>query len=224
MRDITILFYTANLITEFFAKNIQEHLLQSSEGNIPIISISQKPLDFGTNICVGDIGLSVYNIYKQIFIGAKEAKTKYVACCEDDTLYTPEHFNYIPPDDTFCYNENNYMVNKDAGFFWHRGGNMSNCIALTALMVETLTLRFQKFPNFMPREQCKGFSEPGRHEVRFLGLPPVKMQLFRTEIPTITFNHRPSQGGVRKILPKHICIESLEPWGHGPTLWRKIHG
>lgn len=223
-RDKTIIYYTCNRISDFFANNVKSRLLELA-GDIPIISVSHKPIDFGNNICLGDIGISVYNIYKQIFIGAQQAKTKYVICCEDDCIYTPEHFDYIPPDDIFYYNENNWVVDPNYGFFWHRGGNMSNCIANTKLLVDTLELRFQKFPDFMPREKCSGFSEPGRHE-HYLGLPIVKMQLFKTIIPTLTFNHRPSCGGMRKLMnyQKGTVTEVIEPWGRGKDLWETIHG
>ena len=223
MNDISILYYTCNLISDFFANNIRKSLIESSGGKMPIISISQKPLNFGKNIYVGDIGISVYNIYKQILIGAKEAKTKYVACCEDDSIYVPDHFEFEPPDDAFCYNGNHLGVDKNVGFVFRHRMNMCMCVAPTELIIETLGLRFQKYPDFLDNTQCSGFSEPGRHEER-LGLPPVKRMGFRTKNPCLTWNHRPSQGGVRKILERHQVIPTDPYWGDGRELWRKIHG
>ena len=111
MTDCTILFYTANLISENFASKVREHLLESCNGT-PIISVSHKPMDFGKNICVTGLEVSAYSVYRQILIGAKEAKTKYVSCCEDDALYVPEHFEHRPSDDTFYYNDGYDFVSE----------------------------------------------------------------------------------------------------------------
>jgi hypothetical protein len=189
---------------------------------IPIISISQKPMDFGHNICVGHIGASIYNIYLQILAGAKETKTEFVACCEDDALYTLEHFQHRPESDTFSYNMNRWSINKDVFFFRERI-NMSMCIAPTDLMVDTLSKRFEKFPAPLIREKGElvGFGEPGRYEGK-LGLPEVKMELFKTSIPSIVFNHRPSVGGVRKIIKKDIVKRELPYWGNAGSLWEEM--
>ena len=76
--DLTVIYYTANYLNNRFADRVREQLIRAI-GQTPLISVSHKPMDFGENICVGDIGRSVYNIYKQVLIGARAAKTKYVA-------------------------------------------------------------------------------------------------------------------------------------------------
>ena len=100
MNDLTIIYYTANLVPDSFFKKTSEALLKAA-GEVPIISVSHKPIELGKNICVGEIGQSVLNIYKQVLIGCKEATTKYVAMAEDDTLYPPDHFEYRPPEGRF---------------------------------------------------------------------------------------------------------------------------
>src|SRR3990167_3601524 len=89
--DLTVVYYTSNRIREPFGQRVRDQLLLAVSG-APIVSVSQKPLDFGDNICVGDIGHTYFNIYRQMLTGAKAARTKYVALAEDDTLYSPEHF------------------------------------------------------------------------------------------------------------------------------------
>ena len=128
MKDITILHYTANLIDELFAVNIRNHLLSILPKEVPIISISHKPINFGKNICVGEIGSSPYNIYKQILIGAQQVKTNFLICHEDDSLYNLEHFQYRPPKDTFAYNINRWNVDRRFYFYRARQG-MCMCIA-----------------------------------------------------------------------------------------------
>ena len=109
MNNLTILYYTANCIKPEFFENTKKALLEAA-GDIPIISISFKPMDLGTNICVGDLGQSDFNIYRQVLIGAKAATTKYVAMAEDDTLYHKSHFAYRSQDDSFAYNMNKWSL------------------------------------------------------------------------------------------------------------------
>lgn len=89
----TILYYTSNRENPEFEKKIIDNLLSKS-GDIPIISVSQKPMNLGQNICVGEVGQSYINALKQIVIGAKEATTEYLIMAESDFLYTPEYFQF----------------------------------------------------------------------------------------------------------------------------------
>ena len=219
MNNLTLIYYTSNQVEERFAGNVRQSLLSFE---LPIISVSQKPLDFGRNICVGDIGVSIYNIYKQVLIGAKSADSEYVACCEDDALYNVEHFSHRPKMDSFSYNLNRWNVNED--LFFHRNRvNMSMCVAPRELMVETLEKRFEKYPHSLIREKGEliGFGEPGRSEAK-LGLPEVKMEIFNTSIPTLVFNHRPSVGGVRRLLRKDTVKKELPYWGNANDLWERM--
>ena len=47
--NITLLYYTASRIPEKFGENVRQHLLETAKGK-PIVSVSQKPLEFGDNI------------------------------------------------------------------------------------------------------------------------------------------------------------------------------
>ena len=108
--DTTIIYYTENLIPEPLFTQIQKLLVKSANGR-PIVSVSHKPIDLGTNICIGVYKRSWLMLYRQLLLGMKLAKTKYVAMAEHDCLYTNEHFSFKPPrDDTFYYNEYNRLV------------------------------------------------------------------------------------------------------------------
>ena len=221
MNDLTILYYTANKIPEYFAKSVREDLIRVTENKIPIISISQKPITFGMNSCVGEIGASAYNVYFQILVGAYLAQTKYVACCEDDTLYSKEHFTVRPEDDFFFYNINRWILEEFGLFRYRNRTTMCACIAPTGLMISTLEERFKKYP----KDPCTGlaFGEPGRVEPR-LRLPVPHMFYFRTQEPILTFNHRHGLGNPRKASELDIMQPELHPWGNASTLWREIHG
>jgi hypothetical protein len=93
--DLTCIYYTSNREYEIFESKIRKTLLDTI-GDIPLISVSQKPVDFGINICVGDVGISKQNAFRQLLIGAMEAKTKFICTAESDYLYPKERFEIIP--------------------------------------------------------------------------------------------------------------------------------
>lgn len=218
--DLTILHYTSNALPEAFAEKVRLSLLECIGDKYPIISISQKPMNFGKNICVGDIGRSVHNIYKQALIGAKEATTKYVACSEDDCLYIPEHFDYR--DDTFSYNVNIWKVHDASIYFTSGRPIFASCIAPTELMVNTLEERFKKYPK-EGMAKPYDFGEPGGYEWR-LGLPKVEFRMFRTDIAILQFNHRYSKHGRRRITSECTSTIELPYWGKAKDVWERVHG
>jgi len=223
---LTILYYTSNRISDHFANNVRNHLLETTRGRVPIISISHKPIDFGKNICVEGLTPSIYNVYKQILIGAKKAETRFVACCEDDTLYVPEHFQFIPfSEDIFYYNTHRWNIRGRTFFFRTQrkhptGGGMCMCIASTELMIKTLEGRFEKFP--AQPENLIGFMEPGRYDYK-MGFEQPKSDGFYTQIPTLTFVHRPSLGGVRQVSRGDEVKSELPYWGKASELWERIY-
>lgn len=106
----TIIYTTENMLAEPLASKVRELLVESA-GGIPIVSVSQEPIDLGTNVCVGKIGRNWLNLYKQLLIGAKTATTENVVICEHDCIYTREHLNWTPPrPDVFYYNLNVRLV------------------------------------------------------------------------------------------------------------------
>jgi hypothetical protein len=101
--DLTVIYFTASVGKEDFETEIRKTLLETIQPlDLPLISVSQKPLDFGENICVGDVGVSSSNGFRQLQIGAKAAKTKFVCIAESDYLYPRQYFEFIPErEDTF---------------------------------------------------------------------------------------------------------------------------
>lgn len=101
MNSVTVVYYTSNREHEDIESCIQNELRTAAEAaDLPIISVSQKPIDLGTNICVGDVGQKAYNGFRQMQIGFEAAKTKFVAVAESDFLYPPEYFRFVPNDET----------------------------------------------------------------------------------------------------------------------------
>lgn len=225
MDNLTIIYYTANTIPDTCARNVRKHLLEVTEGRIPIVSVSQKPIDFGTNICVGEIGQSYYSLYKQILTAAMAAKTRYVACCEDDALYNKEYFLHRPSsDDVFAYNLNWWYA--EATCFWHKRIELKdtgNCelICSTKAIIENLKARFDVFPNPVGDKSIQRYwQEPGRNDIYF-GIPNAKFEYFSSAMPTIVFNRRGSLGGKRKSWHSKTSVDFLPDWGKAKDLWQK---
>lgn len=224
--DLTILFYTSNTISDYFMNNITKQLLVAA-GDIPIISVSHKPMDFGKNICVGEIGRSVYNIYKQILIGARAATTEYIATAEDDVLYPKEHFEYRPAKDVFAYDMNKWSIftwSKPQRFSYRENRRtMTSLIVSREALIKTLEERYAKYPvleEIDPMIYKYYFGEPGRFE-NHLSITPLKTEQFKATVPHVIFSHDKALGflnlGRRKAHGNTIKYE-LEPWGRASDL------
>jgi hypothetical protein len=219
--DVTVIFYTSNTVSDYFMGNVQRQLLKSV-GETPIISVSFKPINFGENICVGDIGRSHYSIYKQILIAAKRAKTKYVATAEDDVLYPVEHFMYRPSENTIAYDLSKWSI-----FTWTQPPifsfrtnrrTMTSCIAERDVLIRTLEERYAKYPVLedIPQDIIKYYwGEPGRFEDH-LEISKVKTETYFSTVPSIIFSTPEALGfehlGTRKAHGS-VTKEVLPYWG-----------
>lgn len=216
--DATIIYYTASRIKDGFAEKIKNQIKKVSNG-LPIISVSQKPLeDMGDNICIGDIGQSYKNVYKQILMGAEKADTPYVICCEDDILYSQDYFNYRPKEHPFAYNLNrwNLHTTKDIYSFTNRI-IMGQCIADRKALIQCLRLRENL--NDFPDEYV---GEPGRFESK-LGLPEVKYETFFTHDPNIQFVHDDAVCKHKRLGNAAEPRTNLRPWGRASKLITDIY-
>lgn len=113
---LTVIYYTANREDEKFEEKIRRGILEA-KGNLPLISVSQKPIDFGDNICVGDVGQSYLNAFRQLLIGCEKATTPFVVMTESDCLYPKTgYFDFIPTDPNLIYSYDNTWI------MWKRDG------------------------------------------------------------------------------------------------------
>lgn len=110
MAEKTIIYLTDNSLDEALAAKVREILVREARG-IPIVSVSQKPVDLGLNVCVGEIGRNWVSLYSQLIAGIDACDTPYVGVAEHDCLYSHEHLAWIPPrGDVFYYNSNCWLV------------------------------------------------------------------------------------------------------------------
>lgn len=154
MTKTTIIYYTSNREDPSFERSVQENILKVC-GNLPIISVSQKPIDFGKNICVGDVGVSGFNMFRQIEIACLEAKTPFVTSAEADTLYPPDYFEFIPERDDACYrNSNLYVMPDRRNFFFHKSEGATHAqIVGRKLYLSVLKKLFKGAPKWSTKEK-----------------------------------------------------------------------
>lgn len=201
MQDLTAVLYTADALPKKFAENTMV-LLKKSLNEIPLIII-KKP---------SDIERSQAQIYRQVLEGAKQAQTKYVACCEDDVLYSPEHFKFRPKPEHWGYNMNAWSI-----FTWGEpmftykppGGrrNLNGLICERNLLIDHLEERFKLWSGEV---DINIFGEPGKYDNQ-LGTTPYPSQDFYCNPPNIVFSHEANlqfKGlGTRKALGQVRAIE-----------------
>lgn len=186
--DVTVVMLTANRVPSGWASFHKEKLLEATNG-APIITISRKPLDWGENLLDNE-RYTMSNIYFQLLRGAKQARTKFVAVAEDDTLYPKEHFEYQPSSDAFSYNMNRFNVfrwSKTPTYFWKDRISNSTLIAPRKLLIEALEERFEKYPDGTPDRYT---GEIGRLNIEGkLGLTRRKAVWFTTEVSVVRVDH-----------------------------------
>lgn len=241
MQDLTVIYYTSNFLEDtnpYFLSNTKKALIRAVDG-LPIISVSHKPVHLEyenhKNILFEAEGRSHLNIYRQILVGAKEAKTKYVAMAEDDILYSHEHFHSkLPPEDVFLYD-----MNKLSLFTWtkpplfsfrHNRKVVNQLIAPRQYLVDALEERFKRVDELLaqgkPLEKIlKHFGDPGRYE-KYLGVTVRNTDTFMCTCPSIVFTHEHAYGylnhGSRKRLGD-LRINEVPYWGRAEDVLKQFY-
>jgi len=220
--DLTVIYYTSNSIKPHFYNNTKKYLLEATKG-LPIITVSQKPVDFGENIVVGDIGVSHINIYRQALLGAKTAKTKYIGMAEDDVLYSPYHFSaYKPRDGFFSYDMNMWCIYTwtQPPMFSYKGRiNMYSLMCERDLFIEAMEERFAKYPDNQPEHY---WAEPGKYE-NSLGVTVRKQTEYWANTSSVAFSHKEALSfaglGTRKRLGGLRALDTPD-WGRAESVMR----
>ncbi len=180
MIDTTIIYCSSNREKPEFEQRIRDGILKSA-GNIPIISVSQKPIDFGQNICVGDVGASGFNFFRQVLIACKAATTKFVTSAEADCLYPPDYFTFIPDRDDVCYRDSNLYVmgNRRDYFFSKKEGATHAQVVGREFYIRTLEKLFENAPEWNAEEKNFPKERFGKEDVF------DKIEYYETESPVV---------------------------------------
>lgn len=196
MDDLTVIYLTANEMPDHWVKFAVGHLLTAIK-DTAVISISRKPMDFGTNL-IDTEKKCYWNIYHQLLRGAMLAKTPFVALAEDDVLYTKEHFcEFRPAKDHVSYNRSRWSL-----FTWDNvycvRQRISNCslIAPRDLLIDALQERERRHPNGAPDEIT---GEVGRDKVaKWLDVKPRLCTEWYSYGPIVQLNHPTGSDATQK--------------------------
>jgi hypothetical protein len=201
--DATIIYYTCNSQDEEFEKEIRKTIKKNSD--LPIVSVSHKPIDFGKNICVGDVGMSEFNMIRQILIGCEKADTKYVISAEADCLYPPDYFTFRPERDDACYRNNNtYIIGSKRDYYWRKKEGGTWCQVINReFYIKRLRLLLEGEPMW---------NKYGKRFVKEKGLKFFdSFETFTTENPCISLK---AKGGMHNYShSERIPIYHLPYWG-----------
>jgi hypothetical protein len=211
----TILWISSNKERPEFEKKIIKTLLENC-GDLPIVAVTQKPVDLGpnsNNIVVGEQGASGFNFCRQLQIGIQEVKTKYVISAESDCIYPPSYFKFIPPEEGKVYrNRNIYVLKYKQPLFKKRSSTYAQ-VADTKFFRDRLNYLFSS-PD-LPMWNLEMFSFPKEIGLKFLD----SYEYFETDYACISF--KTGQGMRLHTVTKDEPIYELPYWGTLEDLRKK---
>ena len=129
-----IIFYTDNKVPIKIGHMARKTILKA---NLPIVSVSHKPMDFGENyVYKGESGYLAY--HKQILMALEKSKADIIYFCEHDVFYHPSHFDFTPPKkDVYYYDFSFWRVRSSDGHALHYDTHQSDLIcAYRELLLE----------------------------------------------------------------------------------------
>ena len=216
----SIIYYTDNELAEPLFSVAQSLIL---DANLPIVSVSLKPINFGKNVVVsGQRGYPT--MVKQILTALEMSRAEHVFFCEHDCLYPKSHFDFTPTkNNIFYYNENVWR-------WWFKGAiaiTYDRMLPLSCMCVNRefalahYRMRQRKIEesgadSFKSREPLLvrqwGY-EPGTKKTKRGGLTDDDFETWRSKEPVIDIRHKKS------FSPPKITLDSFK---HAPTGWKEM--
>lgn len=223
MGDITIIYCSSNREMPEFEQRIRDNILKYC-GDIPIISVTQKPIKFGRNICVGSkVGVSGFNFFKQSLIACRYAKTKFVLSCEADTVYPPDYFKFVPEKEDICYrNKNLYVMGQHRTYFYKKEEGATHAqIVGREFYKKTLERLFEGEPEWDYKEEQKNFPKEKFHKKGEDVFKKQEIEFYETENPVIQI--KTSQSMRNYTNSDRIPRYELPFWGSGKDFRNKFY-
>lgn len=219
MYSKTILYITSNREDPNFEAKIRANILKQ-KGDLPIISVSQKPINFGKNICVGDVGHTYFNSYRQLLIGAKEAKSDYIVFAEADFLHHTNYFNFEPKGGNIYRYNNIWILYKNPKYYSFRRKEYTifSQIIKREFMIEILEKNLKNFSTWSKTEVVL----KDRHGYDMFRIP---FEFFGSEIPSVSFKTGDSLRNYTNVMHGRENIRtSLPYWGEAGNLRKEYFG
>ena len=220
--DVTILYFTANVEQESFEEKVRQNILKNM-GDLPLISVSQKPINFGKNICVGIHDPCYFNEYRQVLIGLEKINTPYVIRAEADFLYPPEYFQFRPTELGKCYRYFGVWVcyyrniNKKNPYFYFKGYSNGAEVIDREMWMDYIKNMLDGKPEWSSKED-----QPSKRHWKIIKTD--KNYSWTSENPAITFKTRnnisPYTGLWKNVRPQ----KDLAYWGNIKDLRKRMFG
>ena len=143
-----IIYISSNREKPDFERKIISDML-SKKGNLPVYSVTQKPTILGQNKSVGNIGVSGFNFCRQLQMVVEMAQADYVISCEADCLYSPDYFQFVPPNlDAVYRNTNNYIMPYDKDYWLYKKSQTAFQVAGRDFLLDRLNFLFKDLPQW----------------------------------------------------------------------------
>ena len=212
----TIIYYTANREQPEFEQQVIDRI-NKVKGDIPVISVSQKPIDFGTNICVGDRGHTYLNAFRQLLIGCKEATTKYVIMAESDCFY-PEtgYFDYEPTNDFSIHTYDSvYVVWCKKDWYYPKEQTHGSIIYDRSFLIELLEKSLKGLPEWSRKKIGFPFFAKEQIFKHFSGNPIISVKTGYgvqkgTRINKVPVKEVPYWGTIERFKSEYITASPKE--------------
>jgi len=212
-----VLYYTDNTLDgTVLGKTVWDNLIKVSS-SIPIIAVSQKPIDARNNVCVGLKPRNSGSILEQILAGLDVIDPDtYVFLAEHDVLYHQSHFKIMASDvvpQQFNCNTNNFRCTKNGYSIGTSDKILSQFSGfagdLKKIFINKLEL-FKKGGNRLM--ECL---EPGRGKPTDFG----KLNTYVSVVPNVDIRHNGCISIQSLMMP---ITKELEFWGHYKNLRNKL--
>lgn len=215
-----IIYYTDNRLTEPVFSIVQKQILKA---NLPITSVSLKPINFGENFVL-DLESGFLTMLLQIKKALEESKAEYVFFCEHDVLYPPTHFDFTPPrNDIFYYNAHvwRWKYPDNLAITYDRLMSLSGLCVNRHLALNHYKERLKKISDLKltvrgrrePDWARKWGYEPGTKKIKRGGFSNDDFETWRSRYPIVDIRHG------RTFSQSKVTLDSFI---HKPLNWREM--
>lgn len=222
-----ILYYSDNRIDGTALNAACRRTLTDSK--LPIISVTHRPIDMGTNIVV-DKPSCGRSLIEQVIIGLASSNAEYIYLVEHDCLYHPSYFEIMTP--AITYNTNHWRL-CPAGYRKHKDTQpvLSACTGPRWLLLDAMKKKLADYKE--QEEQCARQGIPMTPDkVRFMYEPgrgggaagkQLKCALTASRIPCLDVRHALNFTGRGYSRTWEYC-KTLPYWGDAASLHRRLEG
>jgi glycosyltransferase involved in cell wall biosynthesis len=213
-----IIYYSDGTHNEKILRAGQEQLLKAG---IPIVSATLVPMAFGKNIVIsGERG--PLTMFKQILAALEASDAEIVYFCEDDVLYHPTHFDFIPLwNDVMYYNTNVWKVDIQT----KKATRTDDCRQLSGLCAyrDALVKHYKKRVELVEKNgySAKMGFEPGTHN-REERVDDLTSKRWESSEPNVDIRHDKNMTPTKRGPEDFRNQKYAEGWTEGDCpMWAK---